>query len=87
MENPRPINRCCYGLTVVLVFILTSEAVVGHDTRPLLWLIEILLLLILVSGAGALLNLAIFPPIFRLLARLTGKQRVQHSIPADDHAR
>ena len=87
MENPRPINRCCYGLIVGLVFILSLKAVVEHDSHPLLWLIEILLVLVLIFGAGALLNLVIFPPIFRLLARMSGKQRVPHSIPPDDQAR
>jgi len=87
MENPHPINRCCYGLIFGLVFIFALKAVVERDSHPLLWLIEILLGLVVIFGAGALLNLVIFPPIFRLLARFTGKQRVPHSKPADEHAR
>ena len=74
------------GLIIGLLLICVMSAVIEDHTHPLLWLVGVLLLLLLVCGASALLNLAIFPPIFRLLARLTGKQRVTHPKTTDDHA-
>jgi len=90
MENPRPINRCFNGLFIGLVLglmlVLMLVATLNHDSQPLLWGLAVLVLLVLVCGVAALINLVIFPPIFRLLARLTGRHRAPHSDSRDDHA-
>jgi hypothetical protein len=86
MENPRPINRCFYGLFIGVLLVSTLVAILTHDSQPLLWGLAVLGLFVLVCGVAALINLAIFPPIFRLLARLTGRHRAAHSDSSDDDA-
>ena len=75
MENPRPINRCFYGLLIGILLVSVLIAVLMHDSQPLVWGLAVLLGFILLCGIAALINLAIFPAIFRLLARLTGRPK------------
>ena len=72
-------NKLLPPRTGVMRFSLVSH-------YPFLWGLAVLLAFVVISAAAAFLNLAIFPPIFRLLGRSTGKQRVTNSEPRDDHA-
>jgi hypothetical protein len=85
MGNPRRINRCFYGLFIGTLLVSVLVAILTHDSQPLLWGLAVLLGFMLLCGVAALVNLAIFPPIFRLLARLTGRQGATHSESRDDH--
>lgn len=86
MENPRPVNRGFYGLFIGLLLVSVQVAILNSDSQPLLWGLAVLLGFVLVCGLAALFNLAIFPPIFRLLGKLTGGQRGAHSDSRDGHA-
>jgi hypothetical protein len=70
----------CWLLTAILV-LAASEAILDHDYRRLFWGFVVL---ILVWGVGTLLNFVIFPPVFRLLSRLTSKHGKANTKP-DDH--
>lgn len=74
MENPRSINRCFYGLFMGLLVVSMLVAILTHDSQPLLWGLVVVALFVVVCGAAALLNLALFPPLFRLLAKLTRRK-------------
>src|SRR5262245_46925030 len=71
------------GIVIGIILIVVLVGVVTSDWRPVLWGVGAI---VLACCAGALLNLVIFPPLFRLLARLTGKPRGPHSKTTDDHA-
>jgi hypothetical protein len=86
MENPRLVNRFFFGVGIAILMTSLLWAVLTHDAHPFLWSLAVLIAFVLICGAAALLNLAIFPPIFSLLARLTGKPRVKHPESRDDHA-
>jgi hypothetical protein len=75
MENPRCMNKCFYGLFVALALLSLLDPFLTRDSRPLLHALGTLGLFAGVCALAALVNLAI-PPVFRLLARLTGKQTV-----------
>jgi hypothetical protein len=86
MNNPRPINRCFYGLFIAILLVSIVVAIVTHDSQPLLWGLVVLFGSVFLCGIAALINLVIFPPLFRLLAKLTGRPRATHSESKDEHA-
>jgi len=59
------------GLVIGVTLILALVGILGDDWGMVLWG---LVAIALACCLGALLNLAIFPPIFRVLARLTRKR-------------
>ena len=70
MRNQSSIVRSAYGVIPGLVLVLLLIGVVTDDWQPFLWG------LVLIPSAcfmGALINIVVFPPLFRLLARLTGR--------------
>jgi nucleoside recognition membrane protein YjiH len=73
MENPRKVDGLFYGAFIVLFVLGTGLAIVTLDVHPLLVVLSALVGFALICLLGALINLAIFPPLFRLLARLTIK--------------
>src|SRR5947207_2634494 len=62
---------CFYELLIGVLSLEALETIVTHDYRRLLWGSVVV---VLVWGVAILLNFVIFPPVFRLLGRLTGKQ-------------
>jgi hypothetical protein len=71
MEDPRKVDGLFYGGFIVLFVLGTGLAIVTLDLHPLVVVFSALIGFALVCLLGALINLAIFPPLFRLLARLT----------------
>jgi len=86
MENPRAINRFFFGLLLGLLILSVADAFITHDPHPFLKGLAVLALFVLLCGLAALINVVLFPPIFRLLGRLTGKRRATDSETTDDHA-
>src|SRR6266516_2195614 len=82
MQKSRLFSRCLYGLFIAILVLEALESIFTHDSHRLFLGLAAL---VLVCGAATVLNLAIFPPIFRLLSRLTAKQRVKDSKPERDN--
>jgi hypothetical protein len=66
-----------FGMLVTFVGVSIGYSIYLDDFEILLWSGAALVLFAIISLLGALINVAIFPPIFRLLARLVGKQKGQ----------
>ena len=86
MENPRLINRSFYGVFVGIFLLSVLDAILTHDSQPMLWGLSVPILFVLFCGVAALVNLAIFPPVFQLLARLTGTPKAKCSVSKGDDA-
>jgi len=83
MRNQPLIARSSYPIVPGLVLVLLMISVVTDDWRPFLW---DMVLIAIACVMAALVNLAVFPLLFRLLARLTNKQRAPKPDAPNDQA-
>jgi predicted ABC-type sugar transport system permease subunit len=71
MENPRKVDGLIYGSLIALFIVATCLAFLTFDIHPLLVALAALIGFAVICIIGALINIAIFPPLFRLLAKFT----------------
>jgi hypothetical protein len=74
MEHPNSVTRPFFGIIAACCAIVVGCSMYFHDPEVLLWGFGMLLAAVLAWGLVGLLNFIFFPPLFRLLGRLTGKQ-------------
>ena len=75
-----------YVFCGLFVSILTAGlfGAISSD-HPLLWTFAVAIGFIVVCGIGVILNLIMFPPLFRLLSRLPDRSKETDHKVKDDH--
>ncbi len=73
MENPRTINRFLIALLVVFTAAAVAASFYYHSVYFLFGWLAAIATFFLICFAFALFNIAVFSPLFRLLARLDAK--------------
>ena len=82
MEHQDSVTWPFYGIIAAYSIFVVGCSIYFHEAQVLLWGFGMLLGAVVTWWLLALLNIVMFPPIFRLLARLTGKQKT----PESDHS-
>ena len=85
MEHQDSVTWPFFGIIGAYVAFVVGYSIYSHSALVLVWGFGILLGGAIVWGSLALLNIVMFPPLFRLLARLTGGKKTQ-SEDRDDRA-
>ena len=83
MENPRVINRFLFALLVGFTFAALGCSLYYRKIFIFFGWLAIVALFSVVCGLLAVFNIAIFSPIFRLLARLDAKTGSTKNSKAD----
>ncbi len=83
MENPRVINRFLFALLVGFTFVAIGYSLYYREIFIFLAWLAFIALFSVVCGLLAVFNIAIFAPIFRLLARLDAKTGSTKKTKAD----
>ena len=73
MENPRTINRFLLAALAVFTAAFVAASVYFHSIYILLGWLAAIVAFFVICGLFALFNIAVFAPLFRLLARLDAK--------------
>ncbi len=84
MENPRVINHFLFALLVGFTFVALGCSLYYREIFIFFGWLAIIVLFLAVCGLLAFLNIAIFSPIFRLLARLDAKTGSTKNSKADE---
>ena len=84
MENPRVINRFLFALLVGFTFVALGCSLYYREIFIFFGWLAIIVLFLAVCGFLAVFNIAIFAPIFRLLARLDAKTGSTKNSKADE---
>ncbi len=79
MEHQDSVTWPFYGIIGAYAFFVVGCSIYFHEAQVLLWGFGMLLAALVAWSLLALLNIIMFPPVFRLLARLTGKQKAAGS--------
>jgi hypothetical protein len=79
MENPRTINRFFIALLVVFTAAAVAASVYFQSASILLGWLATVAAFFLVCFVFALFNIAVFAPLFRLLARLDARFTARRS--------
>jgi len=83
VENPRAIHRFLFALLVGFTFVALGCSLYYREIFILFAWLATIVLFLAVCGLLAFLNIAIFAPIFRLLARLDAKTGSTKNTKAD----
>jgi len=83
VENPRVIHRFLFALLVGFTFVALGWSLYYREIFILFGWLAIIVLFSAVCGLLAVFNIAIFAPIFRLLARLDAKTGSTKNTKAD----
>jgi riboflavin transporter FmnP len=75
MEHQDSVTWPFLGIIAAYCAFVVGLSIYHHGAGVLLWGFGLLLAAAVMWGLVALLNIAIFAPVFRLLAMLTGKQK------------
>jgi hypothetical protein len=86
MEHQDSVTWPFYGIIAAYSIFVIGCSIYFHEVQVLLWGFGMLLVVVVAWWLLALLNVVMFPPIFRLLARLTGKRNVADSDPSHDES-
>lgn len=86
MEHQDSVTWPFYGIIAAYSIFVIGCSIHFHEAQVLLWGFGILLVAIVAWWVLALLNIVMFPPIFRLLAKLTGKQNTTESDHSHDQS-
>jgi hypothetical protein len=86
MEHQDSVTWPFFGIISAYSLFVIGCSIYFHDAHVLLWGFGMLLAAAVAWGLIALLNVVMFPPLFRLLGRLTGKQNTTESDESHDEA-
>jgi len=86
MEHQDSVTWPFFGIIGAYSVFVVGCSIYFHDAHVLLWGFGMLLVAAVAWGVLALLNVVMFPPVFRLLARLAGKQDAPESDDGHDHS-
>lgn len=84
MEHQESVTWPFYGIIAAYSIFVIGCSVYFHEAQVLLWGFGMLFVAVVAWFALALLNIVMFPPIFRLLARLTSKRKIAESDHSHD---
>jgi len=84
MEHQDSVTWPFCGIIAAYSIFVVGCSIYFHEAQVLLWGFGMLLVALVAWSLLALLNIVMFPPIFRLLARLTGKHNTAESNHSHD---
>jgi hypothetical protein len=84
MEHPESVTWPFYGIIAAYSIFVTGCSVYFHEAQVLFWGFGMLLVAVVAWFVLALLNIVMFPSIFRLLARLTRSRKIAESDHSHD---
>ena len=84
MEHQDSVTWPFYGIIAAYCVVVAGCSIYLREAQVLVWGVGMLLVGIAGWGVLALLNFTMFPPLFRMLGRLTGKQRKEESAESHD---
>jgi hypothetical protein len=86
MEHQDSVTWPFLGIIAAYSVFVVGCSIYFHDAQVLLWGFGMLLAAAVAWGMLALLNVVMFPPLFRFLGGLTGKQDTAKSDESHDEA-
>jgi hypothetical protein len=86
MEHQDSVTWPFYGIIAAYSIFVVGCSIYFRDAQVLVWGFGMLLAGLVGWSLLALLNVIMFPPIFRLLARLTGKQNTKELRDSHDES-
>ena len=85
MEHQDSVTWPFYGVIAAYCVVVVGCSIYLGEVQVLLYGVGMLLVGMAGWGMLALLNFIMFPPLFRMLGRLTGKQGGRESSDSHDH--